>query len=140
MDGRFDAQPATPPSQWFRQFMRLSMILLFLCSCCVIYGADPFLRSDSIVVLLSGLPGDLESESTYRDQLRSWLDILESAHPKQIFALTDNPESISVPATASANTVPIKVFSASRSNFLFLGSILTNRLDSLVVIELPQNK
>ncbi len=134
MDGRFSAQPAKPLSQRFCQFTRLSVILLFSCSCCAIYGADAFLRSDSTIILLSGLPGDLESESTYRDQLQSWLDILQWAHPKQIVALADNPESISVPAASSANTVPIRVFPASRSNFLFLGSILTNRLDTLVVI------
>ena len=56
----------------------------------------PFLPAQSSVVLLAALPGDLESENTYRDQLQTWLAILEAGGQAQrIFALCDNPESVS---------------------------------------------
>src|SRR5215475_4493641 len=53
-------------------------------------AADFFLRAESTVVLVAGLPGDLESESTYREQLQSWLQLLEGIRPKRVVVLTDS--------------------------------------------------
>ena len=133
MDGRLNGEVTNMGADRSGQFSRLFAFLNFvvLFSCWASYGAGPFLGPNSTVVLLSGLPGDLESESTYRDQLQSWLEILQSVHPRQIVALTDDPNSLANP---SGLTTDLAVFSATRSNFLFVGSMLTNRIDSLVLI------
>src|SRR6267154_6399827 len=102
MDGQLEAQTMKPRGCLFRRLARLfslaNLILLF--SCCATCGAGSLLRSDSTVVLLSGLPGDLESEFTYRDQFQSWLEILHSVRPKQILALNDAPDSVTLPRGA----------------------------------------
>jgi hypothetical protein len=115
-----------------RLFSLLNLIVLF--SCCALYGADPFLPPESTFILVAGLPGDLESESTYGAQLQSWLEILQSVRPKQIVALADNPDSVAFPRSPGTNVVPLTVFPASRSNFQFLGSMLTKQVNSLVVM------
>ena len=94
-------------------------------------AAPPFLHSDATYVLLSGLPGGVESESMHRDQLQSWLQILESIHPKQMIVLADSPENVG-PDEATTNT-SLTVFPSSRSNFLALSS-MTSLSNSLVVI------
>src|SRR5689334_23359571 len=58
-----------------------------------VVDAQPFLPSHSQVILLSGVPGDLESETAYKDQLGAWLQVIEQQAPEAIVALTDNPDS-----------------------------------------------
>src|SRR6266566_946632 len=61
-------------------------------------GVSPFLPPQSTVVLLVGMPGDIESENTYRDQLQTWLDIVTGSGTRhRVFVLCDNPESFSLP-------------------------------------------
>lgn len=137
MDGPFNTQKATKSSVCHccpvvGLFSLVSLIVLFFC--CTAHAAGSFLRPDSTVVLLSGLPGDLESESAYRDQMQSWVEILQSVRPKQIVVLTDSADSVSLPPNASTNVIPFTVLPASRSDFLFLGSMLTKGLNRLVVI------
>src|SRR5215467_10876937 len=72
----------------------------------------PFLPIHSTIILMAGLPGDLESENAYRDQLQAWLDIAGSRQPKQIVILCDSPE------TGSTNQEGRIILSATRSNFL----------------------
>ena len=55
------------------------------------------------VVLLAGLAGDVESENAYREQLQSWLEILQaSGDTHKLFVLFDNPDSISIPRAPRA--------------------------------------
>jgi Domain of Unknown Function with PDB structure (DUF3857)/Transglutaminase-like superfamily len=96
-------------------------------------AASQFLRPDATYVLLSGLPGDLESESTYRDQLHAWLEFLGTIQPKQIIALTDNPEGVGLPARGSTNK-SLTFFPSSRSNFLAVSSLITGSTNPLVVV------
>ncbi len=96
-------------------------------------AATQFLRSEATYVLLSGLPGDVESESIYRDQMQTWLQVIEGVHPKQIIALADNPENVGLPGGATTNT-SLTVFPSSRSNFLALASLIGGSTNSLVVV------
>jgi hypothetical protein len=82
------------------------------------------------VVLLAGLPGDVESENAYRDQLQTWLEIIASgggAH--RLVVLFDHPESLSLPSQP-----PAEVFPANRTNFLNLAGTFAGTTNPLVVI------
>jgi hypothetical protein len=109
------------------KFALASLMLLPLVSAS---AAMPFLRSDATYVLLSGLPGDLESESTYRDQLQAWLEIVGGIRPRQVIVLTDNPENVRGATTGNSPTL----LPSSRSNFLALGSLIASPTNPLVVI------
>ena len=53
-------------------------------------NSHPLFPSNCVVVLLVGVPGDLESETRYRQELLGWLDVLErSATPLKILVLSD---------------------------------------------------
>ena len=109
-------------------FKSAAFALLFFSTVLVATAAGPFLRPESTVVLVSGLPGDLESESSYKEQLHAWLQILETVRPKQIIALADEPESI---GPADGEMTPL---TASRSNFLAAASLISGSANPLVVI------
>src|ERR1051325_10801918 len=109
-------------------FKSAAFALLFFSTVLVATAAGPFLRPESTVVLVSGLPGDLESESSYKEQLHAWLQILETVRPKQIIALADEPESIG-PADGEMTRL-----TASRSNFLAAASLISGSANPLVVI------
>jgi hypothetical protein len=111
----------------------LAGLLLVLATVPATAGVGPFLRPDANYVLVAGLPGDLENESTYRDQLKSWLEILRQVRPKQVVALTDNPESISPSGSATTN-LPVTFLASSRSNFLAASSLISGSTNLLVVI------
>src|ERR1043165_1081096 len=92
----------------------------------------PFLPAQSSIVLLAGLPGDLESENTYRDQLQAWLEILEAgAVGRKILVLCDNPESL---AATNSPHARLTLLAATRTNFLSLGQSLAGQTNPLVVI------
>jgi hypothetical protein len=109
-----------------------SSIIVFLISVLLGSAANPFLRPDANYVLVAGLPGDLESESTYRDQLQSWLEILQTIHPKQIVVLADDPEKIG-PLRAMTDS-SLNLFPSSRSNFLAVASLIGGSTNPMVVI------
>jgi len=88
-------------------------------------AAEPFTAPGANVLLLSGLPGDLESETYYRDQVRSWLEILQTAAPHSIHLLADSPGDVA--AGIDART-------ASRSNFLSVAHLLQGQTNSLIFI------
>src|SRR2546429_3492 len=71
----------------------------------------------STVVLLVGLPGDVESESIYRDQLQTWLEILSANGDAQnVFVLCDAAESVTIPASSATNRpVPPAILHADRT-------------------------
>ncbi|PYJ03063.1 MAG: hypothetical protein DME25_13670, partial [Verrucomicrobia bacterium] len=113
-----------------------------------------FLPPQVTVVLLVGLPGDLESENTYRDQLQSWLEIVRSdGRAQRVFVLCDNPESAGLAATGGGRGTErtnrtdgaeasgrrpepalMTVLKADRTNFLSLGQSLAGRTNPLEVI------
>ena len=94
-------------------------------------GDELFLPPDSTVVLLPGLPGDVETETSYRQQLQGWLDWLAGlpALPRQTHAFWDTPESLSLPEKLAAKISP-----ARRETFLALGQALAGRTNPLAVI------
>jgi len=111
----------------FSKFALASFMVLPLVSAS---AAMPFLRSDATYVLLSGLPGDLESESTYRDQLQAWLEIVGGIRPQQVIVLTDNPENVRGATTSNSLTF----LPSSRSNFLALDSLIASPTNPLILI------
>jgi len=51
------------------------------------------------VILLAALPGDIESEKAYSDQLQAGLKIVASAgQTAETFILCDNPEAVNLSA------------------------------------------
>src|ERR1035437_154822 len=68
-------------------------------------GAEPAVGQglfppQSTVVLLAGVPGDVESEENYRDQLQSWLDLAKgSGQAARIFVLCDDPQAVKLPGS-----------------------------------------
>src|SRR5437879_5137211 len=90
---------ASAARQAGRRSLRVRGLALFLCLASLAAEAaeaPTLFPPRSTIVLLAGLPGDLESDNTYRDQLQTWLEIVEAGGQAQrIFALCDNPESVS---------------------------------------------
>src|ERR1039457_4417284 len=72
-------------------------------------GAEPADRQglfppQSTVVLLAGVPGDVESEENYRDQLQSWLELAKgSGQAGRIFVLCDEPQAMTLPGNSGAD-------------------------------------
>jgi hypothetical protein len=108
----------------------------------------------SSVVLLAGVPGDVESEGNYRDQLQSWVALATgSGQVARIFVLCDDPQAVTLPgspartsSTASltsaetngprwnASLPDATVLKGDRSAFLKLGQTLAGGTNALVVI------
>ena len=105
-------------------------------------------------MLLVGLPGDVESEGNYRDQLQGWLDLAAAGgQAARIFVLCDDPQSVTLPGTSDARSRPdqaasstnppapvtshpahTSVLKGDRSSFLSLGQKLAGGTNVLVVI------
>jgi hypothetical protein len=50
------------------------------------------------VVLVAGVPGDVESEENYREQLQGWLDIVaDGGQAARVFVLCDEPKAVRLP-------------------------------------------
>ena len=89
----------------------------------------------STVVLLAGLPGDVENENTYRDQLQTWLDLLAAGRQAaKLFVLCDNPALAKLPPSLAEPSSFARVLRADRTNFLALGQALAGATNPLVVI------
>ena len=91
-----------------------------------------FFPTNSTVLLLSGLPGDLESENQFHNQLQSWLDLLGNAHHKgTLFVFCDAPDRVQLPSELSG-----KLFKATRQELLEKIPMLSSATNSspLVVI------
>ena len=90
----------------------------------------PFFPPHATVVLFPGLPGDIESEKNYRDQLQGWLEILESAPaaPQQVFVFADTNSA------APASTLPVRFLKPSREEFVTLGNNLAAQTNPIVLI------
>ncbi len=95
-------------------------------------GVSPFLPPQSTVVLLVGLPGDLESENTYRDQLQTWLDIVAGSGTRhRVFVLCDNPESFSLPENRERSEGRSPAITNSQSPATSYQSPITNHLSPI---------
>jgi hypothetical protein len=111
-------------------------------------GAEPANRQglfppQSTVVLLAGVPGDVESEENYRDQLQSWLELATgSGQAARILVLCDDPQAVGLPGNTGgsnqlsviSNQWPVVVLKGDRSGFLGLGQTLAGGTNALVVI------
>ena len=75
-------------------------------------GAEPadgqgLFPPQATVVLLVGVPGDVESEGNYRDQLQSWLELATgSGQAARVFVLCDEPSAVTVAGTPDGKNVP----------------------------------
>jgi len=111
---------------------RLAMWAALVCQAAVAQSplvSDPLFSPRATVVLLAGLPGDIESEQAYRDQLQTWLEIIASSQAERVFVLCDNPELVTLPVKT-----PAKVLKGDLDNFVGLGRTLAGTTNPLVVI------
>ncbi len=122
-------------------------------------GADPAVGPGlfpprSTVVLVAGVPGDVESEENYRDQMQSWLELATgSGQAAKVFVLCDDPQAVKLPASpggtsgskegeaSTSNQLSVishqssvTVLKGDRSSFLGLGQTLAGGTNALVVI------
>jgi hypothetical protein len=91
----------------------------------------PFPPPAPTVVLFPGLAGDVESESTYLAQVKSWLEILQAAPApaRKVSVLLDLGEGLK-----PAKTLDLTVVPPTREGFLGLGPSLAGRTNPLVVV------
>ncbi|HTL16595.1 MAG TPA: DUF3857 domain-containing protein, partial [Patescibacteria group bacterium] len=79
-------------------------------------GNEPFAGSNVTFVLVSGLPGDIESENAFQDQLRGWLEFLSiEQRAKRCVVFCDQPSAVKPPDAVRSQT-----FKADRANLLSL--------------------
>jgi len=122
-------------------------------------GAEPADRSglfppQSTVLLLVGVPGDVESEENYRDQLQGWLELATgNGQAGKVFVLCDDPPTVTLPASpggasrpkegeavtsnqlsVTSHQSPVTVLKGDQSAFLGLGQRLAGRTNALLVI------
>lgn len=96
-------------------------------------SAGPLLTTNSSLVLLAGLPGDVETENTYREQMQAWLALAQSAGPlRDIYVLCDFKDSL--PPPASNQLARMNVLPADRASFLGLRLSLAARGGDTVVV------
>ncbi len=82
------------------------------------------------VVLLSGLPGDIESENSYRDQMQSWVDLAgRSGQVERLFVLCDQPEAVKLPPKLDS-----KAIKGDRQGLMSVGEALAGQNKSVVVV------
>src|SRR5438477_2236282 len=108
--------------------------LLMLCASVAPLRAEqvpggPFLPPQATVVLIAGLPGDVESETVYREQLQAWMEIAVDHSAQRIIILCDAPESIQPPGKTET-----KALQADRNNFQKLPALLTGQTNAVIVI------
>ncbi len=136
--------------QRWRRVIATGAILLFVFTAPGAAPSDQLFPPQSTVVLLSGVPGDLETENSYRDQLQTWLEIVQSAgRVENLFVLSDNPESLDpagfsvtnkaaqLPPTQFPSTnrpLPLTVLHADRTNFLSIARRSAGQTNALLVI------
>ncbi|HLH54984.1 MAG TPA: DUF3857 domain-containing protein, partial [Verrucomicrobiae bacterium] len=108
-----------------KQSVNLLIVLVF--AVCFRAGADESLIStNTTVVLVSGLPGDAESESAFHDQLQAWLGVVAKQHPEKCIVLCDSAEGAALP-----NLRPIK---PDRDHFLELPLRVGSNASAVTVI------
>jgi hypothetical protein len=95
--------------------------------------APPWLTSDATLVVLTGLPGDVQSETAFDDQRARLLEALVAPEvvPKRVFILSD-----AAPRIAPARLLGAQLRPGSRESFLSLGRELASGSGPLVVVVL----
>ena len=108
--------------------MPLAVLLLALVPAAV--PADGFTRG-ATVVLVTGLPGDVESERAYEDQLHRLLEALsrEPSRPARVFVLADAPDRVRRPASLN-----VEVRAGSRQSLVGLARDVAAAPGPLVVM------
>src|SRR5882724_383171 len=90
---------------------------------------DALFPTGATVVLLAGLPGDVESENSYAEQVQAWLEIAQaSGNVQNLIVLSDNSEGAGLGAAGKL------ILRADRTNFMSLGATLAGGTNPLVVI------
>ncbi len=102
-------------------------------------GGGGLLPQRANVVLVSGLPGDVENENAYRDQLQRWLEIVAAdGKAAKVLVLCDSPEAVTLPpglsASPSTNGPSVELLKNDRKTFQGLGATLGHDTNALVVI------
>ncbi len=118
------------PGQILR--LRTSCCLITLVATLVVTAAfsHPIFPAGSAVVLLSGLPGDIESENSYREQMQNWVDLAaHSGQVKRMFVLCDQPDLVRLPESPES-----EVIRGDRQAFVSLGNKLAMQKAPVVVI------
>ena len=104
--------------------MQAPAMVRFVCSALLLFalsiradGADKSFTLGANVVIMAGLPGDVESEHRFEEQAKQLLEslALKEALPKSIHVLIDDPKSITLPAGTAGD-----IKAATRDNFLAL--------------------
>ncbi|HTL59387.1 MAG TPA: DUF3857 domain-containing transglutaminase family protein [Candidatus Limnocylindrales bacterium] len=90
-----------------------------------------FLPRHSTVVLIAGVPGDIESENAYREQLQGWFEVLKGRDPVKLFVLCAQPESIELPSGIAG-----KALSVDRTNFLQVVAAMAGTTNPVLVVAL----
>jgi hypothetical protein len=110
--------------------------------------------AQSTVILLAGVPGDVESEENYRNQLQGWLELaVASGRVTKVIVLCDNPEAMTPPgrpevaipakegdsiatnqSSVAGQPSTVSVLKGDRGNFLALGQTLARSTNALVVV------
>ncbi len=95
-------------------------------------GADDAqaFTSNATVVVISSIPGDVESEKTYQNQLSQLMEVLsaKTGRPRNLFILVDEPKTASPPSELGA-----QVMAATKDNFLALSQKIAGRPDPIVI-------
>src|SRR5207244_535858 len=90
----------------------------------------PFIPPRARVVIIAGLPGDIESENAYREQMQLLLEtVVSSGNAEKIISLSDFSESLNLPSAHGASFLK-----ADRNNFQSLGESLSVGTNPVVVI------
>lgn len=91
---------------------------------------SPFIPPGANVVILIGVPGDIENERAYNKHLEGLLEVIDrqTVKPRKVFILSD-----SQPKDAPAS-FPVEQFPAKREAFLNLCNRLQNEKSPLILI------
>ncbi len=127
-----------------------SFFLAALLTASAASDSDGLIPPHASVVLLSGLPGDVENETAYRDQLQRWLEIAASINPAKVVVLCDSPEVVTLPSGSSkveaeekgaaaattngASPTHTTLLKNDRKSFQGLGALLAGSTNPVVVI------
>lgn len=116
------------PFLGLRRFWHLFPLILGFLSLSAL--AHPVFPPGSAVVLLSGLPGDIESENSYREQMQNWIDLaVRSGQVKRLLVLCDQPDLVRLPGDLES-----KAIKADRQGFLSLRETLAGSTLPVVLI------
>jgi len=89
----------------------------------------PLVPYGAIVVLIAGLPGDIESENVYREQMQELLAALSARNVHHVISVSDFSDSLKSP-----DKLEVTFLKADRNSFQSLGTTLSGLTNSVVVI------